>query len=268
MKSSIITQTKSILTNGLKPTMLVAALLLLGTAVSALADGRDNDAPKIWPAQSHPYGKAYNQWSAAWWQWAFSIPAANHPMLDSTGQNAGANQSGNVWFLAGNIGGTSDRSVTVPPGKALFFPILNTAYLGFPCDDRNLPGCEGDQALEEANDVATLLSFVTPSMDGAALACEIDGVPVQHLSSYRPESSAWYPLNLVEANVYAYPAGLYHPCVDTGYYLMLAPLSAGRHTIHFTGANADGSFRVNVTYHLQVLRDHRPGRDGDHPGED
>jgi hypothetical protein len=261
MKSSISTQTQSFLTKGLMPALLVTAILSLGAASTALAGKGNQENPGVLPPQSHPYGKTYSQWSAAWWQWVFSIATPNNPLLDQTGQNAGVNQFGNVWFLAGNFGGTSERTVTVPPGKALFFPILNTAYLGFPCDDRNLTDCEADQALEQANDVATLLSFITPSMDGATLVCEIDGNPVRHLSAYRPESSAWYTLTLVDDNVYGYPAGPYHPCVDTGYYLMLAPLSAGRHTIHFTGANSDGSFSLNVTYHLTVLRDHHHGED-------
>lgn len=268
MKSSITTQTKSVLAKALKPALLATVILSLGAASSTLAGGHDEDRPGIFPPQSHPYGKTYSQWAAAWWQWAFSIPAPIHPILDQTGQNAAIGQSGDVWFLAGNIGGTSERTATVPPGKALFVPILNTAYLGYPCDDRNLPGCEVDQALEAANDVATLLSFITPSMDGAKLTCIIDGNAVRHLPAYRPESSAWYYLNLVDDNVFGYLAGPYHPCVDTGYYLMLEPLSAGRHTIHFTGENADGSFSLDVTYNLKVQRDCHDGRDADHDGED
>jgi len=253
MKSTMTTQTKSFLTIGLLPALLTTAILSLGTASTALAGKGNQENPGVLPPQSHPYGKTYSQWAAAWWQWAFSIAAPNNPLLDQTGQNAGVNQSGNVWFLAGNFGGTSERTVTVPSDKALFFPILNTAYLGFPCDDRNLPGCEADQALEQANDVATLLSFITPQMDGVTLACAIDGIPVRNLAAYRPESSAWYTLTLVDDNFFGLPAGPYHPCVDTGYYLMLAPLTAGPHSLHFTGANADGSFSLDVTYHLTVL---------------
>ena len=49
---------------------------------------------------------------------------------------------------------------------------------------------------------------------------------------------------------------------------MLEPLSAGRHTILFTGENADGSFGLDVTYHLKVQGDRRDGRDDDHHAED
>jgi hypothetical protein len=262
MKRSITDQIKSSFIRGLTPTLLATAILSLG-AVTACAGGGNEGNPGILPPQSHPYGKTYAEWSAAWWQWAYSIPAPSDPITDQTGQNATVNQSGNVWFLAGNMGGTTERTVTVPSGKALFIPILNTTYLGFPCDDRNLPGCESDQALEQANDVATLLSFIAPSMDGVTLACKIDGIPVRHLPEYRTQSSVWYAVTMVDNNVYGnlfgIPGGAYHPCVDDGYFLMLAPLNAGRHTIHFTGANAYG-FSVDVTYHLTVLKDRHEGR--------
>ena len=31
------------------------------------------------------YGKTYGAWSAAWWQWAYSIPVPSNPLFDSTG---------------------------------------------------------------------------------------------------------------------------------------------------------------------------------------
>ena len=232
----------------------IARLLLTAlVAITCIAAGRASAA--ILPPNSKPYGKTYSQWAKAWWQWAVSIPADVNPLLDATGQNAALGQSGPVWFLAGNLGGTSVRRVTVPTGKALLVPLVNTIYLGFPCDDRNLPGCESDQALEQANDIATLLSFVNPSMDGAALTCEIDGQSVGNLQAYREASAAIYEVDAVEGNIFepsGLPAGPYHPCVDAGYYLLITPLSAGTHMIHFTGATAGGSFSLDVTYLLTI----------------
>lgn len=230
-------------------TSTVRRLRGVTVAVTLLALAASTVQAAVLPAGSKPYGKSYAQWSAAWWQWVSSIPADNNPILDETGEDAAAGQSGSVWFLAGNVGGATERTVTVPAGKALFVPILNTAYYGYPCDDRNLPGCEIDEALETANDVATLLSFITPSMDGATVTCEIDGVAVD---AHRVESSTIYSVDVVEGNVFGYPPGPYHPCVDAGYYVMLTPLSVGSHTIHFAGTNADGSFGLDVTYHLTV----------------
>jgi hypothetical protein len=231
---------------------VIPALLILSLG-AAQAERHENAT--VLPPQGHPYGKTYPEWSAAWWQWSSAIRIADSPLFDETGANVASGQSGPVWFLAGNSGGTSVRTVTVPRGKALFFPILTQGYLGFPCDDRNLPGCEIDQALEATKDISTLLSFIDPSMDGATLACEIDGVSVQNLSAYRVRSSESYTVNVPEDNIYVpafgLPGGAYHPCVDVGYYLMLVPLSIGQHSIHFAGASVFG-FSSEVTYHLTV----------------
>jgi hypothetical protein len=40
------------------------------------------------------------------------------------------------------------------------------------------------------------------------------------------------------------------PVVADGFYLMIAPLSPGDHTLNFGGASPD--FSVDVTYHLHV----------------
>src|SRR5215831_10665104 len=63
--------------------------------------------------------------ATSWWQWALETPASENPLTDTTGQFAAVNQRGRVWFLAGNSGGITIRPITVPSGKALFFPIVN-----------------------------------------------------------------------------------------------------------------------------------------------
>src|SRR5262249_20025839 len=61
-----------------------------------------------------------------WWQWALEVPTSESPVADPTGQFGAANQPhGNVWFLAGNNGGSTVRTLTIPSGKSLFFPIVN-----------------------------------------------------------------------------------------------------------------------------------------------
>ena len=49
---------------------------------------------------------------------------------------------------------------------------------------------------------------------------------------------------------FSVPAGTYSPVVGDGYYVMLAPLSSGQHTLSFSGTA--GSFSLNVTYQLKV----------------
>ena len=37
------------------------------------------------PPESLPGGLSYQQWSAEWWQWAWSIPLSMNPFFDATG---------------------------------------------------------------------------------------------------------------------------------------------------------------------------------------
>ena len=59
----------------------------------------------------------------------------DHPLFDAPGTDGSEGQSGKVWFLGGTFLstevasgaylGTADRTITVPKGTALFFPIVN-----------------------------------------------------------------------------------------------------------------------------------------------
>jgi hypothetical protein len=47
-------------------------------------------------------------------------------------------------------------------------------------------------------------------------------------------------------------AGTYFPAVDDGVVVMLKPLSAGSHLLHFTGSFPAFHFVFDITYHLMV----------------
>ncbi len=53
---------------------------------------------------------------------------------------------------------------------------------------------------------------------------------------------------------YGLPGGTYGPCVADGIYLMVAPLSAGQHTIHFAAESFwfGDPWAIDVTYELTV----------------
>jgi hypothetical protein len=80
-----------------------------------------NDA-FLYPPGSVVAGKSLAEWGAAWWQWALAIQNAKNPIL---GGACDQNQPNEVFFLAGNTGGTTTRSCSVPASRPLFFPILN-----------------------------------------------------------------------------------------------------------------------------------------------
>jgi len=267
--------------------ILSAGLLTSALASPALA-GNDKDRcntnPGVLPPQSHAYGKTYGEWSAAWWQWVNAIPVHDtngnnqHPLWDTTGEDALRGQSGPVWFLAGmndafpdpndpnSFYGIAEREVTIPTGKALFFPILNA----------ECSVVEGNgQTEQELRDLAAYYINHTQH-----LACELDGLSLRHIERYRADSPA-FTMQAIEDNWLdaSYGAEGYFPvgsstlAVSDGVYLMLAPLPGGEHELHFSGAyvftaDEDGfdyTFSLDITYHLTVEADgHDHGHDGGH----
>jgi hypothetical protein len=240
---------------------LVAACLGLGFAAR----------PSIVQAQGHPncgilspdskhFGASYGEWSARWWQWAFSLPIDNHPLYDTADCREG--QRGKVWFLGASFGSTinpvtgnheaiATRHCSVPAGKALFIAIGNNEASTIEGNGTT------DQELRAA--AQSFQDFFEN------LSCEIDGRSVHkldnslHTRSYRVQSPLYTFGPLPENNVLQSlgvdaPAGSKSGSVADGVYVMLAPLSHGHHTIHFHGdAPFPGfPFLLDITYHITV----------------
>lgn len=222
------------------PALAVLALLAMAIAFPVAAGVGNNDNPGVLPVGSNAYGMSYGEWAAEWWKWAYSIPPDVNPVNDPTGEHSGEGQSGPVWFLAGSFGSdTVTRDSTIPAGKALFFPIVNAAWVNLPEDP--------------PFDEETVRELLASVMDTATnLTCEIDGVPVENIERYRGQSSI-FVVEVPEDNLLGEEPGTYGPSVDAGYYLMLAPLSVGEHTLHFTGSLTFFGLNLDVMYNLTVV---------------
>jgi hypothetical protein len=114
----------------------------------------------------------------------------------------------------------------VPIGKALFFTII----------DAECATAEGNGKTD--TELRACAMDTIDHVHVADLSCEIDGVPLQNLAMYRVQSPlfTWGPLpenNVLQASGVALPAGTTSPSVSDGYFVMVAPLSAGTHTVHF-----------------------------------
>jgi hypothetical protein len=230
--------------------VLVLAVAVLAAAVApslhALAGPGRNRNPGVIPPHASPGDMTYGEWAAEWWTWVWQIPEEKNPLFDTTGEFCDQNQAGDVWFLAGltDGGGEVTRVCEIPAGKKLFFPVLNIRWVNEP---------EDPPFNEE--DVRDILEWVMDSF-AHGVACEIDGKPVQNMEAYRHQSPVF---DLAVPNYMGWdPDDGYGPCVDDGYYLMLAPLSIGKHTIRFTGSFGDW-FSLDVTYKITVV----PGDDDD-----
>jgi len=159
-----------------------------------------------------------------------------NPVVDQTGEHAAEGQSGKVWFLAGNFGGETVRTVTVPTGKALYFPI--TTYGAWEPTDGNT---------EE--ELLATAKFYTDAV--TELECTVDGVALRDLYTYRVMSpfGAFGPNDMTDV-----PNGS-DLLVADGYWLLLAPLSASQHVIEFSavlGPPDDPWFWLHVKYNVTV----------------
>jgi hypothetical protein len=109
--------------------------------------------------------------------------------------------------------------------------------------------------------VNVLKSNVTGFIDAVdRLECDLDGVEVPDMFRYRVGPGDPFTLTIPPGNVYEAfgctwaTAGTYSPFVSGGYYLLMTPLPAGQHTLHFTGHTIFGGadFTLDITYHITV----------------
>jgi hypothetical protein len=239
---------------------LVAIMLGLMASLAPSASAR-NPNPGVIPPHARPYGHTYGEWSNMFWQWAFSIPVHDsggsilNPLADTTGDRTrnrcAVGQSGHVWFLAGlyNAGGTVVRNCTMPTGKAIFFPIWNI-------ENENItwpPHYPPYTLLELRQQVEDVMQ----QLNGCpACSAEVDGVPIEGVFGDGDRIGYGNPaftITIPADNLFAYvgypaDAGVVDPVISDGWYVMLAPLRAGQHTVHFAGGGLD------VTYHLTITR--------------
>jgi hypothetical protein len=214
---------------------LVSGVLALALVVPASAQTQSLN-PGVFDPGTSPYGASYGEWSARWWQWVASVPSPTNPILDDTGANCGVSQSGPVWYLAGNFGGRTTRSCTVPSNKALLYPVLNSLCWR-PSDFKT-----------EQEGRACAAGFLTSA---TKLRSEVDDVPLQSLSSYRTQSPL-FRFTVPRDNVFGLTPPLTRDGISDGFWIMLAPLSPGQHRVHFHGELSDFQFVVDVTYRLTV----------------
>lgn len=220
--------------------------ILLALVMGAPTTSADPLNPSVLSPNSPQFGRTYGEWSAAWWQYVLSIPAPTNPLLDATGAKCGLEQAGPVFFLVGTftvtpfpgggvIGIANRTECTVPAGVALFFPILNSE-----CST-----AEGNGTTD-----AQLRACAAGLMQGATnLAAEVDGVAIKGLQNAQTTDfrvqSPLFTFSLPGNNLLGVLPQT-SPSVADGVYLMLAPLAAGPHTIHFKGEVP--GFRLDVSY--------------------
>jgi hypothetical protein len=242
--------------------LIVTVAVTLGVAlVAPCVLAQQKNLSNVVDRDSLAFGRSYGELSAAFWQWSLSIPVANHPLFDNGDCSVG--QSGDVWFIGPRfcISGSSDcnqgsitRSCSIPRGKAIFFPKVSAEDSApeepaFGCGTSLAPLIAG--TTDELAQCAQFYYFYGVT----SVSAEIDGVVVPNLMKDFHVQSPVYGYTMPNDNLLnaigegPYPAGNYFPAVANGVYVLLSPLSPGRHVIKFS-ANP----LYNATYTLNVAK--------------
>lgn len=244
----------------------ISTILFSSTWAADSAVEHQNN-PGVLPPHAYPFGKSYGDWSAEWWKWVISIPADNnHPFNDPNWDCSVSShqQSGKVWYLVGAFtavfpappGQQKTYSCNIPTGKAIFFPVINTE-----CSN-----VEHDTIWYAADETAArqCAESLTSGPVGYDVDLEVivDGKRVKHVTRYRFQSP-YFSYNLPQPNILG-ASEAEGKSVSDGYWVMLAPLSSGSHTVTFRGRNVSDplnpdntqTFASDVTYNLTVIGGH------------
>jgi hypothetical protein len=227
-------------------------LLVLPLTCFSAHPAKADAGPLIAPIHSIPAGQTYGRWAASWNEWALQIPAAENPVLDTTGQYCAQRQVDVVWFLAGVFGsGQAVRTCNVPAGKALFFPLINNAYFAFLSD----PPEQRTEEYVRSQAMCTEPAQITVSIDGFRVP-----QPRRFFTGPSGSQSPIFNVQLPPHSVFesfgipdsAIPELALSPSAEQGYYLFVNPLSAGTHRIHWVASGCTPGGFQDITYRLQI----------------
>ena len=222
---------------------VVAFLGVILPSLSVLARA-DTINAGVYSTIEKPYGLSYGDWTANFWKWVYSIPKDISPASDQTGKSCAQSQNGPVWFLLGTISGSAERTCTIPAGKAILFPILNSE-----CSYAETPTAKTGSELQTC--------AVTSDKGVTNLQATVDGKNLQQLDKYRVTSSL-FNFTFANPNISGAPIGPTQGVSD-GWWVFLKPLTPGKHEIHFTGVivnptvtSTSSRYVTDVIYHLTV----------------
>jgi hypothetical protein len=234
--------------------LFVLVLALTGALLAQPVQAQGGGGPSL----VVPINSQYAELSARWWQWVFGQTVSTHPLFDTTGQFApnGQPENGDVFFLAGLISpnqglqASVTRTITIPTGTRLFFPLLNTEW--------DNVGVDPPFSIEQ---LRALAAFGVDQV--TSLYAALDGEPLQDLFHCRTKSPVFGYVMPSTDNLYQFFgydfSGAAYPAVADGYYLLLKPLKQGPHVLKFGGTtnvlDANGApavFALDITYYITV----------------
>jgi hypothetical protein len=126
------------------------------------------------------------------------------------------------------------RECTLPAGKAILVPIINTER-----STAELQGATDSKLVEIATNDINEVNH---------LDAIIDGVTIHDLKTYRTRTLPFHAT--ISNNNFMQLAPGHTRMVSDGFWILLKPLSVGKHTVHFIGM--DPNLQLDVTYNLTI----------------
>ncbi|HXV88250.1 MAG TPA: hypothetical protein VD710_04045 [Nitrososphaeraceae archaeon] len=174
----------------------------------------------VYDANSRPFNTSYSDWTAKWWQWAYSIPLDRNPSYDDTGKYCNENQVSPVWFLTQAYEHPVTRTCEIPQGTALLITLLNSE-----CSYAEFPSLKSEQ---ELRDCAKTMQDIVIGMHAT-----LDGNNIPSLELYRVQSGL-FNFTLPENNILNLTSQITQSVSD-GNWLFLKPLPPGTHELIVKG---------------------------------
>ena len=211
---------------------------------SEVKNSNYNKNDLIYEITDKPFNRTYSDWTAKWWQWAYSIPKDHHPAYDNTGKFCGEKQKDPVWFFPGTFGHPVIRYCSVPAGNAILFPILNSecSYIEFPQIKNEI----------ELRDCAKIIQDKVINHSAS-----IDHNELKNLGEYRIQTSL-FNFSLPNNNILGLPLQNTQAVAD-GNWVFLKPLGLGQHEIKFKGevnktiSDSDSNFAGPIGWDYQTI---------------
>jgi hypothetical protein len=202
------------------------------------ATAKTIESPLIEQADFKLNGLNAAELSAEWWKWAMSSTDEMNPVRDISGAHCNAGQQGNIWFLAGGFGSSLiRRNCTIPAGKYIFFPIINEVY--WPQEEDTAYTCA--EAIRDA---------VVDNDTAIELFVELDGKAIKNPKRFRARTKNCFDVfERIPAGRKPYRA---YPSASDGYWILLKPLKAGKHTLKFGGQYLHGNNLQDIEYELSI----------------
>jgi hypothetical protein len=212
-------------------------------------------------------GASYEIWAQRFRDWFARLPATGHPLY---GGACGQRQDADVWFLPRPVGCALERSCTVPAGRPIFVPLATSQWTTGPDVERCYP--EWNECGGQSSDLAAWTKGAQDEcatfLGNAAEFClEVDGKAVANSDQYRFVTDLFQveghpddPVNLAytpygegvdDCGPLCVPGDWRHQ-VECGWWVILKPLSPGKHTIRWYVISPDEQSWNDVTYEITV----------------